>query len=86
MSNIAFVSKSIVKTVVKRLERYMSSNSMHKKFKSAYRKNHGAETALLKIQDDILHALDNKRGVILVMLDLSAAFDARDHDVLLDRL
>ena len=38
------------------------------------------------IHDDILKALDNKCGIILVMLDLSAAFDTIDHDILLDRL
>ena len=86
VSNIPFISKIIEKTVVKRLEKYMSSNSLHEKFQSAYRKNHGTETALLKIQNDILRALDSRRGVILVMLDLSAAFDTIDHDILIERL
>ena len=36
---------------------------------------HSCETALVRIQDDILLSVDNKKSVILVLLDLSAAFD-----------
>ena len=43
-------------------------------------------TALIRIQDDILHSLDNRNTVILVLLDLSAAFDTVDHRLLLDKL
>ena len=41
---------------------------------------------MLKIQNDILLALDSGKGVILVLLDLSAAFDTIDHDILVSRL
>ena len=85
VSNIAFVSKLIEKVVVKRLSDYMSKNQLNETFQSAYRQHHGTETALVKVLDDILRALDNKCGIILVMLDLSAAFDTIDHDILLDR-
>ena len=85
VSNIAFVSKLIEKVVVKRLSDYMSKNQLNETFQSAYRQHHGTETALVKVLDDILRSLDNKCGIILVMLDLSAAFDTIDHDILLDR-
>ena len=55
-------------------------------FQSAYRPAHSCETALLRIQDDILHSLDNQNTVILVLLDLSAAFDTVDQCLLLDKL
>ena len=86
VSNIPFISKIIEKASVKRLDDYMSKNHFHEKFQSAYRKEHSTETALVRIHDDILRALDNKRGILLVMLDLSAAFDIIDHRILLDRL
>ena len=44
------------------------------------------ETALLKIKDDMDMALDRGDGILLVLLDLSAAFDTLDHHILLDRL
>ena len=53
---------------------------------SAYRPQHSVETALTKVHNDILCALDRSQGVILVLLDLSAAFDTIDHGILLNRL
>jgi hypothetical protein len=53
---------------------------------SAYRAYHSTETALLRINNDILATLDHGGQVALVMLDLSAAFETVDHDVLIDRL
>ena len=48
--------------------------------------NHSTETALIKVQDDILQAIDNNFCVILLLLDLSAAFGTVDRRILLDRL
>ena len=53
---------------------------------SAYRKLHGTERALIRIHNDIATALDQKRSVILLLLDLSAAFGTVDHCILLSRL
>ena len=86
VSNISFASKIIEKAVTKHLDNYMTSHSLHEKHQSAYRRNHGTETALVKLHDDILRSLDKREGVILVMLDLSAAFDTIDHDILVERM
>ena len=40
------------------------------------------ETALLHVQNVILQSLDKKQPVILVFLDLSAAFDNVSHEIL----
>ncbi len=50
------------------------------------KKGHSCETALLRVQTDILLAMDKQRVVILVLLDSSAAFDTIDHNILLNRL
>lgn len=47
---------------------------------------HSTETALLKVADDILHALDDGFAVAHTLLDLSSAFDTIDHGILLKRL
>ena len=41
---------------------------------------------MIKVQNDILSVLDAGSSAILLMLDLSAAFDTIDHDILLSRL
>ena len=64
----------------------MQDNHLHEPFQSAYRVNHSTETALLKVQNDILQALDSQQVAVLVLLDLSAAFDTIDHCILLQRL
>ena len=53
---------------------------------SAYKDKHSTETALIKVQNYILSALNAGSSAILLMLDLSAAFDTIDHDILLSRL
>ena len=64
----------------------MTENNLHKHLKSASKPGHGTETALVKEQNDILTSIDQHRIVILVMLDLSAAFDTIDHDILFSRM
>jgi len=55
-------------------------------FQSAYRAHHGVETAVLRVHNDILAAIDMKLCVLLVLLDLSAAFDTIKYAVLFRRL
>ena len=62
-----------------------SSHPTHK-FQSAYRAGRSAETALLCIVNDILTASDANQMYILILLDVSAAFDTIDHSILLCRL
>jgi len=56
------------------------------KYQSAYRKGHSTETALLEILDGVYTAADDKQVTVLISLDLPAAFDTVDHEVLLQRL
>ena len=53
---------------------------------SAYKVAHRTETALLKVQNDILRTVDTGGVAVLVLLYLSAAFDTIDHAILLERL
>jgi hypothetical protein len=64
----------------------MTENGLHEALQSAYKKFHSTETALLCVQDALLRALDNHQAAVLVLLDLSAAFDTVDHDILLTTL
>ena len=86
VSNLSFISKVLEKVVAKRLDDHMLDNNLYSSVQSAYRERHSTETALLKVQSDILTALDSGSGAVLLMLDLSAAFDTIDHGILLSRL
>ena len=79
------MSKVLERIVAKRLDEFSNNHPHSEVMQSSYKRGHSTETALLKIQNDVLHAIDNKLCVILVLLDLSAAFDTVDHDILLNR-
>ena len=86
VSNLPFISKIMEKVVNTRIEQHLLENNLHDPLQSAYRKQHSTETAIIKIQHDIVQALDSGRVAALVLLDLSAAFDTIDHAILLERL
>ena len=86
VSNLTFISKVIEKVISGRLNEHLINNSLFDPLQSAYRDKHSTETALIKVQNDILSALAAGSPAILLMLDLSAAFDTIDHDILLSRL
>ncbi|XP_062609777.1 uncharacterized protein LOC134271591 [Saccostrea cucullata] len=86
VSNLPFISKILENVVNSRLEDHLQSNHLHDRQQSAYRVYHSTETALLRVHHDITSALDKGSSVVLLMLDLSAAFDVIDHNVLINRL
>jgi len=86
VSNLSFVSKLVERAAVKQLTDYLETNGLLPLLQSAYRSHHSTETALLKVLSDILTAIDDKKVTLLALLDLSAAFDCVDHDILLFRL
>ena len=86
ISNLAFVSKNCEKTVAVQFTNHLRKNSLMEPFQSAYRASHSTETALLRVFNDILRSMDQQKVTIPVLLDLSAAFDTVDHNILLHRL
>lgn len=86
VSNIKFLSKVIEKIVVSSITKHMQDNNLGEPLQSAYRAAHSTETALLKVKDDIMTSLHHRQGVFLVLLDLSAAFDTVNHNILFQRM
>ena len=86
VSNLSFLSKLVERVVLSRLQRHMNSINYNCNTQFGYKKYHGTETLLLKLVNDLLVGLDSKSGVVLVLIDLSAAFDTVDHNKLLNIL
>ena len=80
------MSKCIEKVVASQICNHVQDNNLNEVFQSAYKRHHSTETALTKVHDDILRFIDNKCSVILLLLNLSAAFDTVDHGILLHRM
>ena len=74
------------KVVATQLCHHLEDNNLNEVYQSTYKQYHSTETALIKVQDDIIREIDNNSCVILLLLDLSAAFDTIDHQTLLHRL
>ena len=86
ISNLTFLSKVIEKVVALQLVDYIDINGLCEMFQSVYRTNHSTGTALIRVYNDIALPIDSRKSVVLVLLDLSAAFDIVDHFFLLSRL
>ena len=86
VSNLPFLSKVLEKLAFNQVNDFLYRKNIFEKHQSGFRKYHSTETALLKILNDIRWNLDNKKLTVLVLLDLSAAFDTVDHHILLNRL
>ena len=86
ISNLQFISKLTERAVCDQLYCYMSKHSMFPVFQSSYRKHHSTETALIKVKNDLLMRMNSQHVILLILLDLSAAFDTVDHVILLKRL
>ena len=86
VSNLPFLSKVLEQCVLARFNEHCDNHSLLPDYQSAYRPNHSCETSLLKIINDMLWAMERKNVTAMVVMDLSAAFDTVDHDILLSIL
>ena len=83
VSNLQFIGKVVERVVLKRLNEHLKSNDLDIPEQSAYKKHFSTETLLVRLTNDILIASDAKSATVVLLLDLSAAFDTVEHSVLL---
>ena len=76
VSNLPFISKVAEKCTLYQLSDHCNSYNLLPKYQAAYRKNFSCETSLLKLTNDTLWGIENKNITIVIILDLSAAFES----------
>jgi len=86
ISNLSVLSKLLERLVSEQLVKYSTDNRLLPDRQFAYRRFHSTEIAVLRVLSDILTALDSGNLAMLTLLDLSAAFDSVDRNILLHRL
>ena len=70
VSNLHFISKLTERAVFDQVHSHMNRFTLYPTLQYAYRKGRKAETALLKVQNDILMNINCKHVTLLVLLDL----------------
>lgn len=71
---LPFISKVLEKILLEQLQHFLSSNGISEIFQSGFKSAHSTESALLRVLNDIYLSTDSGDSVILILLDLSAAF------------
>ena len=80
VANLSFISEIIEKAISTQMHDHLINNDIVDNFQSAYKAGLSCETALLRAYNDIVTTICRGNGDMLVLLDLSAAFDTIDHD------
>ena len=84
VSNLQYISKLTKTAVFEQIHNHIINHSLHPgEFHSSYRQNHSKETALVKVTNDILMKINTQEETLLVILDLRAAFDTVNYNILL---
>ncbi len=65
------------------LNDFLMRNKILDRFLSGFRAGHSTESALLRVSNDYLRSADSGSRVVLLLLDLTAAFDTVDHNILI---
>ena len=86
LSNLTFISKLTEKAVFCQINNHMVDYGFYPIAQSSYRRNYSTETALLRVKNDILLNINRQHVTLLVLLDLSAAIDTVDHNIMLETL
>ena len=82
VTNLTHLSKITERAMLDQLVPFLEEVSVVPRYQSAYRMLHSTETALYKIHDDLVSNTCHGKASILVLLDLSTAFDTMNHQLL----
>ena len=86
VSLLPIVSKVCERSALSQFRDFLDSNGIIHHSQSGNRKLHSTETALLHYTDELLKNMDDKKISVIVLLDMSKAFDSIHHDLLISKL
>ena len=85
ISLLPVLSKILEKIVANQLTEYLESNNLISNSQHGFRPKLSTQTALLKVSDKIFDNIDKKKISLLLLIDLSKAFDSMNHKILLNK-
>ena len=85
ISLLPILSKVLEKIVANQLMSFLEENKLLSESQHGFRKNLSTETALMKVNEAIYNNIDNQKISLLLLLDLSKAFDSVSHEILLEK-
>ena len=86
VSNLNFLLKVVEKVALDQFRSHCTNHRLIPDYQSAYPANYSCETALLKIVNDILWAMERQDITELIAIDLSVTFNMVDHNISLEVL
>ena len=83
VSNLSFLSHVVECAMLQQFNKHCKDQDLIPDYQRAYCANYRCETALVKIVNDILWAMESQRVTVHIAIDLGAAFDTMDHGILI---
>ena len=83
---LPILSKILEKVISTQLTEYLENNNLLNESQYAYRNNSSTEQALVNVMEQIYKSIDKGKISLLVLLNISKAFDSVNHDLLLNKL
>jgi exonuclease III len=86
VNTLPYLGKIVEKCMLKRLNEHLEEHSLLPDYLSAYRTGYSTESVVLTFITKVLNSMDSQKLTLAVAIDLSAAFDLVDHQILLSVL
>ncbi len=86
VSLLPFIDKTLKQVVLNQVSLFLSQNNKLDVKQWGFRSGHSTETALLSVTEALRIAKADYKSPVLILLDLSAAFDTVNHQILLSTL
>ena len=86
ISLLPILSKVSERLAHRQFVKFLTTYDKLSTYQSGNRKMHSTETALINVTDNLLKAIDEKSASLLVLLDMSKAFDSLSHNLFLEKL